>query len=34
MAGNGRAQTSAHKKTALPEGETRFHGLRWITTDE
>lgn len=34
MAGNGRAQTLAHKKTALPEGKTRFHGRCWITTDE
>lgn len=30
----GRAQTSAHKKTAFPEGQTRFHGLCGTTTDE
>jgi hypothetical protein len=33
-AGDGRAQTWAHKKTAFPEGKTRFHGRYWITTDE
>lgn len=33
-AGDGRAQTSAHKKTAFSEGETRFLGLCGTTTGE
>ena len=34
QAGDGRAKTSAYKKTAFPKRDTRFHGLCGTTTDE